>query len=179
MTIADHNAEMDYEHPTVQAKELARLARERDWSDCFKPSGELNRTRLAARLNERLAGSAHKKKIHQSTLQRLYDGDLSGKAETLEPMAAAFGLDTVSFLALMKPGMNKPVGRSLPPAAEDLWMDWEKLPRAMQDMYRQQIKAYIEDRARYPELMALATRQAAEMAERTRTERLKRRRKSA
>lgn len=166
---ANDNADMDYQEKTPQGRELARLARGKtQFNGCFRANGQLNIRALAAKLSE-LSGET----IHQSTLHRLAAGTLSGKPATLAPIAAAFGMSVPDFWAAMNPEASKPAASAMPPAAADLWSDWERVPKPIQDLLRQQIKAYAENAELHPELTAMASDQAKEMSERIRAQRIK------
>jgi transcriptional regulator with XRE-family HTH domain len=164
-----HNAEMHRDakpkkEPTAVALAIAQLCEERRMTEVFKKDGTVNGRQLAARL-----------RVQQSTLHRIMSGDLTGKEETITPIATGFGLSYIEFIARIRPSANlKPV-QPLPPDAVALWEQWQQLPKGVRDYLMEQIKSTLEIVRRFPELSAVVNQQAEQAATLARIARTKKR----
>lgn len=168
----NHNADMDYD--TVAAREIAALAREKNWTDCFHASGKLNARALAEKLDKEAKSRGATKTIHQSTIHRIQKGEITGKPETLAPIALGFGMRVTDLYARIHPETaSAPAAPELPTEAVELWEDFAHLPKPMQEFYRQSIRASREQAERYPHVAALANPEAIRAAAEVKTQRLR------
>lgn len=167
----NHNADMDYD--TVAGRALAALTREKKWTECFHPNGELNGRALAEKLTKEAAQRGATKTVHQSTLHRIQKGNLTGKPATITPIALGFGMTVVDLYARLQPESAATPAESLPTEAAELWTDFRMLPKAMQSYYREQIRATREQIERFPHLVALANPEAIKASEEVRTQRVR------
>lgn len=143
---------------------LVQLAREREM-DVFHPDGRLNHNALARAL------STNGRKVQQSVVTRLIRGQLKGKVETLQPIAAGFNLSVSEFLGRIRPETTSTPVPNLPPEAADLWALWSQLPRQLRGFFIEQIKNSIATAKQYPELTAAVTGEALQAANATRIQR--------
>lgn len=155
----NHNADMDYDN--VAAREIAALAREKNWTDCFHNGGKLNATALTEKLNSEAKARGATKTIHQSTVHRILKAEIAGKPQTLAPIALGFGMKVAELLARIHPETaSAPPSLQLPAQAAELWEDFERLSKPLQEFYRQSIRASRELADRYPHVAALANPEA-------------------
>lgn len=145
---------------------FTELARDREM-DVFHADGRLNHNALARELT-RLSGG---KTVQQSVVTRLIQGKLKGKLETLQPIAAGFGISAHDLLGRIRPESTSTPVPNLPPEAAELWALWSQLPRQLRNFFTEQMKNAIETKNRYPELSAAVSGEALQAANATRIQR--------
>ncbi len=142
--------------------------------DCFHANGKLNASALAEKLDREAKSRGATKTVHQSTIHRIEKGQITGKPETLAPIALGFGMRVTELYARIHPeAASAPACPSLPAQAGELWADFEKLSKPIQELYRQQIRASREQAERFPHVAALANPEAIRATDEVRTQRLR------